>query len=592
MSYKITLTNGNILTTIPDTQLITSYGGLSLVGHKYPQFGTTLNTNLVRMTENFSSSTSPNNPLVGQFWYDSISNTIKFWNGKLFKSVSNITNSSTAPLNPEEGDEWFNTTTNQFTIWSGNEWIIIGPDEKGNGLVVASILINGITEYYLEMFANDNLLAIFSTINMDSPGITGFNNIRAGINFATSSLLGYVEGGIYNATELTLGNNDQIHISIDNEDNSVISTNENTTGGNVIIVATNGIVPNEVPSLTGIVYTNSIIISEKLSFPCPGSNTELLFNNNGVMDGTASIKLSDDLENIEISHQLSANSIIANNIYSPYANIINIFSNCANISNISVSSGTATLNYANISNISVSSGTATLNYANISNISVSSGTATLNYANISNVDINYANISNISVSSGTATLNYANISNVDINYANINNINTSNGNVILTSANIGVETVENIQITGNTTLNWNSSEQFILPNSKGNVAGAPLLTDANGNSYWSNISFSDYNSLFSYGSNTNGFWEKNNITGKIEQWGELTVNHGSTVTFPIEFTNLASIAVFVQIQYPGGHGGVSGPYLNSTTLSSFRTEACNFDTDGATWTIFWRAIGY
>lgn len=95
----------------------------------------------------------------------------------------------------------------------------------------------------------------------------------------------------------------------------------------------------------------------------------------------------------------------------------------------------------------------------------------------------------------------------------------------------------------------------------------------------------------SHGSNSYGYWERNS-SGKLDQWGSATVNNSSFVTFPTPFSQLETIAVSVQVQFPGGHGGVAGPRLGETTTAGFYTDSMNFDTNGASWTIYWRAVGY
>ena len=53
---------------------------LSLVGWGYGQYGVHLNENFVKLLENFASTTPPNNPTMGQLWYDGIANTLKVYN--------------------------------------------------------------------------------------------------------------------------------------------------------------------------------------------------------------------------------------------------------------------------------------------------------------------------------------------------------------------------------------------------------------------------------------------------------------------------------------------------------------------------------
>jgi hypothetical protein len=320
MSYEITLTSGNILCSVPDGQLVTSFGGLTLMGHKYPSIGTVLNTDLVHIIENFASSTPPVNPLLGQLWYDSVSNNINFWNGTEFNSISVITSADTAPLTPEEGDEWFNTSTDQLYIWSGTQWILIGPPGSSNGgtegFVVKSISVNGNQIYYLELYANNELLGIISAEDIMQPGIAGFGNIRAGLNFVVSPTLGLASGGIFNINELTIGTSDQIDISVDSQNNMVIAINEDTNGGNVLIADTNGTIPPEMSTLMGTIYVNNLVAIGSISGSVPGNDGDILFNNHGVTGSSTNLTVSSDRSNVSITNTLFTNNIIANNITS------------------------------------------------------------------------------------------------------------------------------------------------------------------------------------------------------------------------------------------------------------------------------------
>ena len=62
MAYTITKTNGDTLTTVPDTETNTDYG-IALVGRNYSGYGIYLNDNFVSLMENFAKSTTGNNPL-------------------------------------------------------------------------------------------------------------------------------------------------------------------------------------------------------------------------------------------------------------------------------------------------------------------------------------------------------------------------------------------------------------------------------------------------------------------------------------------------------------------------------------------------
>jgi len=76
VSYQIYRTNGTLLTTIPDGTANTTSTSLTLPGRSYPGYGLVVDTNFVHQLENFSNSTPPVNPIVGQLWYNTTDSTL------------------------------------------------------------------------------------------------------------------------------------------------------------------------------------------------------------------------------------------------------------------------------------------------------------------------------------------------------------------------------------------------------------------------------------------------------------------------------------------------------------------------------------
>ena len=77
MAYNISLSNGEPLVTVADGTVDINYTSLNLVGKNFAGYGQLFAENFVHLLENFSNSSEPLNPLVGQLWYDS--------NGKVMK---------------------------------------------------------------------------------------------------------------------------------------------------------------------------------------------------------------------------------------------------------------------------------------------------------------------------------------------------------------------------------------------------------------------------------------------------------------------------------------------------------------------------
>ena len=76
MAYTIIRSNGSTLTTIQDGTINTTSTSLGLPGRNYAGYGQTLNTNLVKLTENFAYDTPPANPLKGQLWFNTTAGTL------------------------------------------------------------------------------------------------------------------------------------------------------------------------------------------------------------------------------------------------------------------------------------------------------------------------------------------------------------------------------------------------------------------------------------------------------------------------------------------------------------------------------------
>ena len=77
MAYTIVKTDGTVLTTIPDGTLNANSTSLGLPGRNYAGYGQYLDTNFVHMLENFADGNVPQNPIRGQLWFDTNSNTVK-----------------------------------------------------------------------------------------------------------------------------------------------------------------------------------------------------------------------------------------------------------------------------------------------------------------------------------------------------------------------------------------------------------------------------------------------------------------------------------------------------------------------------------
>jgi len=77
--YTITRSDGvTTLPTVQDGTINTTSTSLALPGRNYPGYGNAMNTNFVKLIENFASSSVPANPIRGQLWFNVGANTLNY----------------------------------------------------------------------------------------------------------------------------------------------------------------------------------------------------------------------------------------------------------------------------------------------------------------------------------------------------------------------------------------------------------------------------------------------------------------------------------------------------------------------------------
>lgn len=80
MSYIINNSRGQVITVVSDGTVNTSSTDLSLLGRGVTEYGEYQNENFVFLLENFANSTAPLQPILGQLWYNSATDTLHTYN--------------------------------------------------------------------------------------------------------------------------------------------------------------------------------------------------------------------------------------------------------------------------------------------------------------------------------------------------------------------------------------------------------------------------------------------------------------------------------------------------------------------------------
>jgi hypothetical protein len=191
-----------VLTTIADGTINTTSSSVALPGRNYAGYGQYLDTDLVHMVENFASTTPPPNPLKGQLWYDTNSNSLKVCPAD---GTTNAAAWSTLTSTQSGGT----TTFGQVTI-TGNV-------TSNNATFTNSMTTDTATTRLLTVTANATIAN--ATITTANIGTLNTTLITTGSNVTAGSLIGTwtANGGLNgNAFIVTNGNLVTVGIKTDN----------------------------------------------------------------------------------------------------------------------------------------------------------------------------------------------------------------------------------------------------------------------------------------------------------------------------------------------------------------------------------------
>jgi len=261
MAYQINKTDGTIVATVADGQIDTLSTDITLIGKNYSGFGEALNENLIKILENFASTTQPIHPIVGQIWFDSSENKLKVYNGLTFIPVSSATISTTQPETLSIGDLWWNDAASQLYFFNGTSPILIGPaystTQGLSGLKVDSILdtLNQ-TRVITSLYNNGILLGIFSkdsfTPKIEIIGYSG--SIEPGFNAGTLSGLKF---------NVTATNSDKLGGAL--ASNYVRTDTSNAINGQLSITTDLGIIVGSAGQMGLFVNSGDVLVSNSAS---------------------------------------------------------------------------------------------------------------------------------------------------------------------------------------------------------------------------------------------------------------------------------------------------------------------------------------
>ena len=242
--YIINKSDGNIAATVNDGVADTNYTDLYLVGKNYQAYGQLINTNFVRLLENFADNNSPINPIVGQLWYNTDKAQLFQYSGSSFKNLNAVAVNTASPDLPQTGDFWYDSTNKQLKYYTADaSWLAIAPlntvTQGLSGPVVSTVNDGSGDPHTITTYYDGNIsIAIHSADSFTpNPSIAGYGALSRGINLAALSIM---KGTATNATALA-------NLSIA----SFMRTDEDTaTTGSLTVENDNGITIGSLGDLT------------------------------------------------------------------------------------------------------------------------------------------------------------------------------------------------------------------------------------------------------------------------------------------------------------------------------------------------------
>ena len=272
MAYTVNKTNSSSSPssyTVQDS-VINTQTDLSLIGKGYAGYGEKIAENFLHLLENFSNTTAPSKPIIGQLWYDSTNSQLKVYSGSTFVPAGgNVPYQTSAPSTLSQGDLWIDSDTGQLYFYNGTSNVLVGPTSStgtSNGFIYETILDSADANQNITKWYNDgNLIAIVSEDEFTPKlAISGFATIKKGITLTTAIADTKFQGTATNADQL--GNVAAA--------NYLRSNANDTTSGTISIANDGGLVVGADSDFTFAVESTGGVISNSVN------NTDITFKVN------------------------------------------------------------------------------------------------------------------------------------------------------------------------------------------------------------------------------------------------------------------------------------------------------------------------
>ena len=195
MPYTVNKTNSSASPSSYTVQdgVVNTQTDLSLLGKGYAGYGEVIAENFLHLMENFSNTSAPTKPIIGQLWWDSTNTSLKVYNGSAFiPAGGTVPYQASAPSTLTSGDMWVDSDTKQLYFYDGSASVLVGPPSAtgtSQGFIYDTILDSVDASKNITQWYNDGtLVAIISDEAAFTPkvAISGFASVKKGITLTTA----------------------------------------------------------------------------------------------------------------------------------------------------------------------------------------------------------------------------------------------------------------------------------------------------------------------------------------------------------------------------------------------------------------------
>ena len=197
MAYAIDRYNNTLLTTVEDGT-VDQTTDLKFIGKNYAGYGEIQNENFLFLLENFSGANQPSRPISGQVWFDSGTSKLKFYDGTQWRTTGGAEVGATEPTGLATADFWWDTGNDQLYVYNGTSFVLIGPQNAGEGVTQMSSLevldTTNATRGLIASVIEDETIFVISPTQFDLNAsqtaliAQGFDRIYKGVTLRNTKL--------------------------------------------------------------------------------------------------------------------------------------------------------------------------------------------------------------------------------------------------------------------------------------------------------------------------------------------------------------------------------------------------------------------